>query len=265
MAELPTPLCVVGPFSEHQATVIFLHGRGSSGKEFCEDFLIESQGSDRKTLPQRFPGIRWVLPSAPERYSTVFQEEMPEWFDIYSLSNPSQREELQVQGLRESIEQIHEVLKQEASVIGASKVVLAGISQGCATGLHALLSFDQALGGFIGTCGWCPFKTQLDQAADQQSASGRLNALDEFYATVLRLDTTKSSAPMSTPALISYALDDGTVEPQLSQQLAGTVERLGFPVQVKKYDDCGHWIKEPEGVDDMASFLEDVVGAAAPL
>lgn len=157
MTIMLTPLCVVGPLSTHQATVVFLHGRGSSGKEFGEEFLIEAQGSDNRTLPQRFPTIRWVLPSAPERFSAVFQEMMPEWFDIYSLSDPSQREVLQLQALRESIEQIHEVLRQEMATIGASRVVLAGISQGCATSLHALLSFNQLLGGLIGMCGWCPF------------------------------------------------------------------------------------------------------------
>lgn len=253
--ETTTPLCVVRPLSSHQATVVFLHGRGSSGEEFRDQFVESAQGSDGRTLPQRFPGIKWVLPSAPERFSTVFQMEISEWFDVYSLSNPAEREGLQVQGLRESIEQVHEVLRQEVAVVGASRVVLAGISQGCAVGLLALLSFDQALGGFIGLSGWCPFRAQLNEVVERYVRSGSLDPLDGLYSNALQLTCKANKATLATPAFIGYALDDGTVEPELSAQLADTVERFGMPLQTKTYQDCGHWIKEPEGVDDMATFL----------
>jgi lysophospholipase II len=37
------------------------------------------------------------------------------------------------------------------------------------------------------------------------------------------------------------------------------LESLGFMVTWKDYQDGGHWINEPQGVDDMVTFLHDEV------
>lgn len=33
---------------------------------------------------------------------------------------------------------------------------------------------------------------------------------------------------------------------------------MGMGVMWKEYDDCGHWFKEPEGLDGFVAFLEEV-------
>jgi len=52
-------------------------------EQFAEE-LFEGRTSSGLSLPQTFPSWKWVFPSSQERYSTVFQEELDEWFDIYS-------------------------------------------------------------------------------------------------------------------------------------------------------------------------------------
>ena len=64
----------------------------------------------------------------------MFQDELDEWFDIYSLTDPSTREELQIEGLHDSIEFIHGIISEEAKIVTPENVILLGLSQGSATG-----------------------------------------------------------------------------------------------------------------------------------
>lgn len=59
---------------------------------------------------------------------------MDEWFDIYSLTNPSEREELHVEVLRDSINFISKVVRDEAKILDPSRIILLGLSQGAAIG-----------------------------------------------------------------------------------------------------------------------------------
>jgi hypothetical protein len=79
------------PAAAYRHTVIFLHGRDSTAQEFMEE-LFESQASDNLNLPQSFPGIRWVFPTAPMITSSRFGCEMSQWFDMYSTEDPHEQE-----------------------------------------------------------------------------------------------------------------------------------------------------------------------------
>ena len=79
-----------------------------------------------------------MFPSSQERYSTVFQEELDEWFDIYSLSDPSQREDLQIEGLHDSVEFIRSVINHECTFVPPGRVIVLGLSQGSAVGTSFL-------------------------------------------------------------------------------------------------------------------------------
>lgn len=68
----------------------------------------------------------------------MFKEELDEWFDIYSLTDPAAREELQVEGLHDSIKFLRNVLTEKARIIGHERIILMGLSQGCATGKCSL-------------------------------------------------------------------------------------------------------------------------------
>jgi lysophospholipase-2 len=142
----------IAPLKEHTHTVIFLHGRDSTATEFTEEFF-ESQTSDDRTLPEIFPTFKWVFPTSKLRNSTRFETELCQWFDMWSVEKPEERKELQVDGLKESIALILTVISREASFVPMDHIILVGISQGCATAVHALLQGDARLGGFIELCG----------------------------------------------------------------------------------------------------------------
>ncbi|KAL8629262.1 hypothetical protein Q9189_005055 [Teloschistes chrysophthalmus] len=137
-SDFETPLIVL-PLQRHTHTIIALHGRGSEGEEFAEE-LFEQPTSTGKSLGEAYPTLKWVFPSSQERYSTVFQEEMNEWFDIHSLTDPAVREDLQTEGLHDSVNFLLKVLNDEADLIGQERVFLLGLSQGCATGQFFILS-----------------------------------------------------------------------------------------------------------------------------
>lgn len=94
-----------------------------------------------KNLPDSLSNFRWVFPSSATRYSTIFKENESAWFDIYSLENTNDRQDLQVDGLRESVIRILDILSDEIELVGGdpSRVFLGGISQGMATALFTLL------------------------------------------------------------------------------------------------------------------------------
>jgi predicted esterase len=71
----------------------------------------------------------------------------------------SRREkELAVPGLGESIRQILEIIEQEAGIVPKERIILGGLSQGCATAILTLLSSGLEIGAFIGWCGWLPLQ-----------------------------------------------------------------------------------------------------------
>jgi len=142
---------VIEPTKKHTHTFILLHGRDSNATEFVTDFF-ESQASDDRTLLETFPNYKWVLPTSPLRNSARFETEMSQWFDMWSVENPEERKDLQVQGLKESIAFIMDVIHQEAKFVPMERIILGGISQGCATAIYALMAIRVQIGGFISLC-----------------------------------------------------------------------------------------------------------------
>lgn len=152
--DFPAPF-IQPPQDSHTHTVILLHGRGSDGVEFAQDFF-SSQTSKNQDLASCLPSWRWVFPTSRFRWSTTFQEEECSWFDAYSLTNIHERQELQIGGLRESVSYILDILDAEIDLLNgrSSCIYLGGISQGMATALWTLFCATRRvhgqLGGFVG-------------------------------------------------------------------------------------------------------------------
>ena len=185
----PAPL-IFPSTSTHTHTLIVLHGRGSNATNFSTSFL-SARTSSNHTLQQLFPGLKFIFPTAKKRRAVRYNRSWTnQWFDNYSLEDPAKRQELVYDGLRESAGFIHELIRSELEIVGARNVVLAGLSQGCAMGLHALLSFEgdgeqgsdsgagpeghdgstrngeaTPLGGFIGMSGWLPLAHDISEEA----------------------------------------------------------------------------------------------------
>jgi hypothetical protein len=80
------------------------------------------------------------------------------------LSNPTEREELQIEGLRGSCAFLHEILRAEIGNVGAENVVLGGLSQGCAASLVSLLLWSgPPLKAIFGMCGRLPYQSRLEE------------------------------------------------------------------------------------------------------
>ncbi|KAL8754702.1 MAG: hypothetical protein Q9199_004150 [Rusavskia elegans] len=253
-------LHIIQPTQTHHCTIIALHGRGSNGPEFAED-LFEDKSSSNLTLAEHFPHCKWIFPSSQERYSTVFQEEMDEWFDIYSLTDPNTQEELQVEGLRDSISYILEIIRKEVEVglVPLSNIVLLGISQGCATAIHTLLAGQHPLGGFIGIAGWMPFRKQMVDLAGSRKDGA---CLSKFYDDTLGLTGASQSNAQdnaTTPVLLSHCADDDVVDVELGHQLRDALMILNLDINVtyKEFVLGGHWIPGPDGFDTIVDFLRN--------
>lgn len=262
----------------HTHTAILLHGRGSDGPEFAEDFF-SSMTSKNKNMAACLPNWRWVFPSSRDRWTTAFQEEMPAWFDAYSLSNIEERQDLQVEGLIESVLHILAILESEIHLLDgrASHVYLGGISQGMATALWTVFCardiINQPLGGILGFCGWLPFADKAEGLIQRSKATDTCRALpqmqrlvsDLFLTTIGIAEATQEisavdgvSSVFSTPVLLGHGTDDAWVPVELGRQSLRILQEVMEHVEWKEFTDAeggGHWIKEPEGFDSILEFL----------
>ncbi|KAI0381410.1 lysophospholipase II [Hypomontagnella monticulosa] len=225
---------IILPRDYHSHTIIWLHGRDSYAAEFCSE-LFESEASQPegqpRTLPDLFPTIKWVFPQAPLLRAERFDvENMSQWFDMWSVENPLERPELQEPGLRTSIYQILNIVRQED--LPSDKIFLAGISQGFATVISAVLASDDTqFAGLIGLCSWLP----------------------PFADNIL--NTPINPLVRETPVFLAHSSDDEVVPIDNGKHLRDTLRIHMEEVEWKEYEEGGHWVNEPEGVDDIAGFL----------
>ncbi|KAK2799591.1 hypothetical protein FQN50_008429 [Emmonsiellopsis sp. PD_5] len=177
--DYPTPLTIPPLQPPHKQTLILLHGRGSNAPLFSHQLLTTpfpiptttstltgtTHSGPIATLRTAFPHAKFVFPTASRRPTAQFNRSLiNQWFDCWTpYEIPIQREELQIEGLRESVGFIHEVVRGEVEGVegGAGRVIVGGLSQGCAAGLVAGLLWEgegeEALGGLVGFCGRLPF------------------------------------------------------------------------------------------------------------
>ncbi|KAF2143193.1 uncharacterized protein K452DRAFT_325823 [Aplosporella prunicola CBS 121167] len=183
----PDPLVINPTSGTHTHSIILLHGRGSNASRFGLELLkartsatgtpTPGSNSDSKTLAQHFPSAKFIFPTAKKRRSTTMKRiPINQWFDNTSLTDPSQRPELQYDGLRETSAFVHVLIEKEAALVGVQNVVVGGLSQGCAAALHVLLNYHcqnkGALAGFVGMSGWLPFAGALDPRGEEEEAAG---------------------------------------------------------------------------------------------
>ena len=133
------------------ASIIWLHGLGADGHDF-EPLVPE--------LRLEPLAIRFVFPHAPIRPVTLNGGlAMPAWYDINGLTSAAREDE---QGIREMVPTIEALIRRERERgIAASRVVLAGFSQGGALALHVGLRYAETLAGIMGLSTYLPLRAQL--------------------------------------------------------------------------------------------------------
>jgi phospholipase/carboxylesterase len=143
---------VLSPAATATASVIWLHGLGADGYDFAP--IV-----DELSLPDDQP-FRFIFPHAPVRPVTVNGGfEMRAWYDIISFT-PEGRAD--AAGLAEASARVAGYLRGEIeSGVPASRIVLAGFSQGGAVALFAGLRQAERLAGILALSTYLPFPGQL--------------------------------------------------------------------------------------------------------
>lgn len=240
---------IIAPLTEtHTHTIIFLHGKGSEASEFASE-LFESQASDDRIFPEIFPSFKWVFPQSKIRMSTRFESEESQWFDIWAVENPSEKEEIQVEGLLESMTEILKIVRHQASIVPQENVFLAGISQGCAVAIHALLCGNVHLGRFIGLSSWLPFPQIIQNLTHDISYLESMSKVFEQLGSDARLTdfvcevaNNNLSSAYQIPTFLSHSEDDNVVPIVNGRELRDTLAGVpnGLRITWKEYEDGSH-------------------------
>ena len=237
--------------------------------------------------------MKFIFPTAPKRRCTAKKRtKLNIWFDNSSFEDPFAKEELQIDGLCENTAAVRELVLIEARTLcSLKKVFLGGISQGCAIGLHVLLSLDTTrsglsggLGGFLGMSGWLPFQNSLEDIVspladqdpedgddddpfglpdqnDQKNSSGESEGVRvaqfvrEDIMGTLRCPEVGLCFP-STPILLGHGDQDDNVKLEHGESSMMVMKHLCEEVSWKVYEGQGHWYKVPEQIDDVVKFLK---------
>ncbi|CPM02679.1 carboxylesterase [Bordetella pertussis] len=201
--------------------VIWLHGLGADGNDFVP------------IVPElRLDGlaVRFVFPNAPVQPVTINGGmAMRSWYDI--LVTDLVRSE-DAAGIRASEAAVRTLIARENERgIPASKIVLAGFSQGCAMTLHTGLRLDQQLAGMMGLSGYLPL---LDSAAAE-----------------------RHPANAATPIFLAHGLYDPVVAPERADASRAHLQALGYDVRWHTYP-MPHSVCLEE-VADIGAFLREVL------
>jgi phospholipase/carboxylesterase len=157
MSEKNTPPVVINPQGAVSAAIIWLHGLGADGHDF--EAIVPELG-----LPDQH-GVRFIFPHAPMRPVTINGGVvMRAWYDVLGPDFKSREDEA---GIRASAKDICELVEEQVRAgIPASRIVLAGFSQGGAMVLHTALRFPQRLAGVVALSTYLPLAATLEAEAD---------------------------------------------------------------------------------------------------
>jgi lysophospholipase II len=269
MAKTPSfgPLHIIEPTSPHTNTIILLHGRGSNGPEFASElFSTKLSLTSEESLQSRFPSCRWVFPSSQLLWSTAFNEKIPAWFEAHSLTNISDKAEWQIPGLRDSVAYVKKIIEEEVERVGGdvSRVVLGGFSLGGAVGGWLLLSMGVRFGGFVGCGTWLPFYGDVGRFLDgEKPCESRDDDGLRFVSSMMDAKKHNSESVSKMPIFFGHGTDDAWINVELGRAARDIFIKAGYSVEWKEYTGAemeGHWVKEPEQMIDIASFLTKAIG-----
>jgi len=274
---------ILPPSGMHYNTVIFLHGRGSTGREFCED-LSQGVMSNLRTLQNalRCRGFRLVFPTARLVFSRGLTEWTPAWLEefFYDLDQLDvDQHDMVTQNIVDGTEFLHNLIVEETNRLrgNARKLFIVGYSDGGSIGLWTLLTLPpavQALGGFIGINTTLPFGPSIKRHMRGEVGLPRPNdpyeeqrcRQDEFVTDkltmILRPIRRGSPEPpprvCRTPILMMHGVNNKIVDINLAEEALITLGTMGFATQWFTYtgeEEDAHWITEPEGFDDIFRFI----------
>lgn len=204
------------------ASIIVLHGLGADGTDFLPF-------ADEIDLGGVGP-VRWVFPRAPVRPVTINNGyRMRAWYDIVAADLVRREDEA---GLRESAREVLALIEREVQRgVAASRIVLAGFSQGCAVTLLAGLRCPQRLAGLAGMSGYLPLAATT--AAEAHPAS------------------------RDVPIFLAHGRRDGVVAFERGSAARDQLQQLGHAVEWHEYP-MEHSVCAEE-IADLQAWLQRVL------
>jgi len=200
-------------------SVIWLHGLGADGHDF--EPIVPYLGFSPATA------VRFIFPHALMRPITVNGGAvMRAWYDIIEISTSKGQDEA---GIRHSAGKIRALIEAEIERgIPASRIILAGFSQGGAMALYVGLRYPEKLAGIM--------------------------ALSAYLMFPERLQDECSSANSETPVFVAHGSQDPVVPFFLGQAIRTELETGSWPVEWHSYA-IPHSVSQPE-IADIGRWMQ---------
>lgn len=202
--------------------VVWLHGLGADGHDFAP--IVP------ELVKRDWPAIRFVFPHAPVRPVTINNGmRMRAWYDIRDFGfEGTVGDRADAAGVAASVEQVEALVAREGDRgIPASRVLLAGFSQGGAIALSTALRRAAPLAGIVALSTYLPLATQVDTGA--------------------------TAVALRQPVFMAHGTDDPVVPFVAGERSAQRLRAMGFDVEWHEYPmqhqvcaeqirDLGHWL-----------------------
>ena len=139
------------------SSVIWMHGLGADGNDFVPVV-------NELALPQQL-AVRFIFPHAPMQPVTINGGfVMRAWYDVFNQDLSFREDEAGVRRSQQEIEKL--ITKEKNRAIAASRIVLAGFSQGGAIALQTGLRYPERLAGIMALSCYLPLAATLAAEAD---------------------------------------------------------------------------------------------------
>ncbi|KGM54375.1 carboxylesterase [Lysobacter arseniciresistens ZS79] len=185
-------------------TVLWLHGLGADGHDFAP--IVP------ELVRRDWPALRFVFPHAPVRPVTINNGvPMRAWYDIVALDLANRADEA---GVDQSVAQVEALIAREAARgIAASRLILAGFSQGGAVALATGLRRREPLAGLVALSTYLPLSP----------------------ASLAALPRSVDAAAARQPLFFAHGTQDPVVPFQAGERSAAALRELGFAVDWHAY------------------------------
>ncbi|KFI05931.1 alpha/beta hydrolase [Massilia sp. BSC265] len=206
-----------------QAAVIWLHGLGADGNDFVP--LVNEL--DLSGLP----GIRFVFPHAKTMPVTINGGYvMRAWYDITGAELTRREDEGGLRASQRDVEAL--IAREKARGIPASRIILAGFSQGCAMTLQTGMRHPEKLAGMLCLSGYLPLANVVINERTQES--------------------------LATPIFMAHGTHDNVVPFARARESKDVLVSLGYGVEWHEYT-MQHSLCLEE-VQDISKWLRKVLG-----
>ena len=209
--------------ADPRCSIIWLHGLGADGNDFAP--IVP------ELVAPHWPALRFVFPHAPVRPVTV-NGGMPmrAWYDIAGTAIADKQD---AEGIRASIADVDALIAREVERgVPASRIVLAGFSQGGAIALAGGLRHAESLAGIVGLSTYLPLYEPL--AAERNGCNA------------------------DVPIFQAHGSADPVVPPALGRLSRDGLAALGYRVDWHEYP-MAHQVCAEE-IADLRNWLDNRVG-----